>query len=194
MADNKTKAITITTDDEVYDMLTMPFGAREVMKKAKAEINKRIADRETPVDDMVITQVLALREFDNGLLLAEASSELVRVCVAQFSKDLMQQYKCDTVAKKSLAEITALNFGRILSIQKYLLGFARKDEYSDLTSKIVGVLSKELDRAQRHYLTSLQALEMGVQLPLRVNIHTHSTNIANQQAIQQVGEQTNVKG
>ena len=194
MTDNKTKAIKITSDDEVYNFLTMPFGASEVMKKAKAEINKRIANKEAQVEDMAITHAIALREFDNGILLAEASSELVRVFVAQFAKDLMQQYKCDTVAKKSLAEITALNFGRIISIQKYLLGFARKDEYSDLTSKIVGVLSKELDRAQRHYLTSLQALEMGVQPPLRLNIHTQSTNIANQQAIQQVGEQTNVNG
>jgi len=35
---------------------------------------------------------------------------------------------------------------------------------------------------------------MGLQPPLNVNIRTTTTNIANQQAIQQVGEQTNVKG
>lgn len=58
-----------------------------------------------------------------------------------------------------------------------------KESYGDLTVKILAVLSKEQDRAQRHYLTSIQALEMGLQPPMNVTVRSQIANVANQQLV-----------
>lgn len=193
MATNNQVPTRVITDEEVYRHIAMPFGEQAVMKKVKEEVVKQQNNSKEAVDNDAVSSAVMLREFSQGLLLASVTKEYIRPFIAKFSLDLQREYHCDTVAKKSLAELAALNYGRILAIQYKIRGFSEKDEYGEMTVKIIGVLSKEMDRAQRHYLTALQSLEMGVQPPLKVSIHTQHANIANNQAIQQVGEQTNVE-
>lgn len=180
--------------DAVFENIEPTYSPRTVLLKANEEIKKYRKDKDYQLTDVTLVQAMSLREFETGVLMASVLPDSFKTMASELSKKLQEEYGCTTYGKKSLAEMAALNYGRILAIQKQLMGFLEKDGYGDLTVKIIATLSKELDKAQRHYLTALQSLEMGLQPPLNVNIKTTTTNIANQQAIQQVGEQTNVKG
>lgn len=174
--------------------LGMPHEPHQVRDAALKELESSKDGKFNPGMDSPITRAMTLREFSNGILMTTAVDAQYKTFAIQMSLDLQKQYKCETVGKKSLAEVTALNYCRIIEIQRITNNFLGKDAYGDLTVKILAILSKEQDRAQRHYLTSMQALEMGLQQPINVSIKTNTANIASQQAIQQVGEQTNVKG
>jgi hypothetical protein len=180
-----------------YDKLNyvlMPFDPINVKNKALLEIEGKKVGESFESTDSFIVSAMTLQEFHHGYLMATSLGKEYRTFAVQLSRDYQKQYKCDTVGKKSLAELSAINYCRILEAQNKLDAYMSKEAYGDLTVKIMAVLSKEIDRAQRHYLTSMQALELGLQQPLTVSIRTNTANIAGQQAIQQVGEQTNVKG
>lgn len=179
--------------DTVFANIEPTYSPRTVLLKASEEVEKFRKDKDYQLTDLVLVQAMSIREFETGVLMASVLPDAFKTMASELSKKLQSEYGCTTYGKKSLAEMTALNFCRVLAVQSHLKGFLEKDGYGDLTVKIIATLSKELDRAQRHYLTSLQSLEMGLLPPMNVNIKTTTTNIANQQAIQQVGEQTNVK-
>lgn len=182
------------SDEDLYRGLSPLYSTREVLDNVNNEIAKYEKDHGYKIDSNTLVQAMSLKEYENATLMSFGLSEITKPFALQLSLDLQAQYKCDTDGKKSLAELTALNYCRVLEVQKNLFGFLKINKYSELTIKIIAVLSKELDRAQRHYITSLQSLEMGLQPPLNISIRTNTANIAGQQAIQQVGEQTNVKG
>lgn len=187
----------LPTEVDKYDRLkyiSMPFDPINVKEKALVEMEGKKAGDTFQSDNSLIVNAMTLNEFQHGYLMAIALDEKYRTFAVQLSRDYQRQYKCDTQGKRSLAELSVLNYCRVLEAQYRLDSYLGKDSYGDLTVKIIGVLSKELDRAQRHYLTSMQALEMGLQQPINVSIKTNTANIAGQQAIQQVKEQTNVKG
>lgn len=164
--------------------LHMPFEPMQVQDKALKELDDKKG--ETSFDaggESSLAQAMTLKEFDNGLLMSLGLQSIYKTFAIQLSQDLQRDYKCETAGRKSLAEVAALNHVRILDLQRHINGFLIKDAYGDLTAKIIAVLSKELDRAQRQYMTAIQTLEMGVQPPLKVNVRTQVANVANQQAI-----------
>lgn len=175
--------------------LSMPYEPFQVKKAALTEMEeKKDVALFNSAGDSPITRAMTLREFDNGLLMSLGLTDVYQTLATQLSLDLQKEYKCNTSGKKSLAEIASLNYCRVLETQRRMNSFLSKDSYGELTVKILSILSKEQDRAQRHYLTSMQSLEMGLQPAFNFSIKTNTANFASQQAIQQVGEQTNVKG
>jgi len=102
----------------------------------------------------------------------------------EFSLNLQKEYKCETQSEKSMAEIVALNFSRVLSIQDEINSYLRKDSITDIGVKYLAVMSKELDRAERHYLASLQALKMLKMPPLEVSIRTQTAIVGQNQIVQ----------
>jgi hypothetical protein len=129
---------------------------------------------------------MSLKEFDTSVLMATGLTEHIRTFAQKLSLDYQAKYKCDDVTRKSLAELSAFNYCRILDTQKRINNYLEIGTFTDIGVKYIATLSKELDRAERHYLTSIQALELGLQQPLNVSIRTNTANVANQQAIQQI--------
>lgn len=194
---NRFNLPSILSDNEgdILQYMTMQYDPRTVKRKATQELmSKKIGDELTVEPSGFLGKAMTLNEFHHGVLMGWALPETYQSFAVQLSRDYQNQYKCDSEGKKSLAELSAVNYCRILIIQRKINAYLSKNELHDLGLKYVAILSKELDRAQRHYLTSMQALEMGLQQPLTVSIRTNTANVATQQAIQQVGEQTNVKG
>lgn len=179
---------------DVLQYLTMKYDPRTVKIKASQKLlSTQVGDELTVEPSDFLGQAMTLNEFHHGVLMGWAIPESYQSFAVQLSRDYQNQYKCDSEGKKSLAELSAINYCRILIIQRKINNYLSKSDITELGLKYLAIISKDLDRAQRHYLTSMQALEMGLQQPLNVSIRTNTTNVASQQAIQQVGEQTNVK-
>lgn len=191
ISDQRSKQLTV---DEAVARIRSGYSSLAVLDSVKNEFDKQKANKAYELNQGTLTQALSLDEFKTGVLMASSLSHAKQPFSLQLSLDLQKQYKCDTVSKKALAELTALNYCRCLSLQGSIAGYLNGDSFTDMGVKYLGVLSKELDRAQRHFFTAIQSLELGIQPALNMTVRAQTANIANNQAIQQVEEQTNVKG
>lgn len=175
--------------------------------KSIEEIKKTLADSSTNLDSSYIYKqadkemgdfkspqeikpntnyykAMTLLEFDKGVLMLNTLPELHRVFALEFSKNLQTEYNCKTPSEKSVAEIISLNFVRVLSIQQKINAYLDMKTISENGIGYLNVMSKELDRAQRHYLVSLHTLKMLKMPPLAVNIRTQTAVVGQNQTVQ----------
>ena len=186
------KQVATTTPVDKYAKLAglgMPHEPAQVRDLALKELESCKDGKFESRMDSPITRAMTLREFDNGVLMSMAVDDQYKTFAIQMSLDLQKQYKCDTVGTKSLAELTSLNYCRIIEIQRRINAYLQIGEITDRGVKYLGIISKELDRAQRHYLTSIQALEVGLQPPMNMTVRTQVANVANQQMVKNQIEQ-----
>lgn len=184
MPDNK---LTKTkTADEVRDIIKksgLGFEANYVLSKVADEIGS-LKEKKEAGPETFLYKSMTLFEFDKGPLLCTSVPERFSVFALEFSKQLQQEYKCDTPSEKSLAEIVSLNFIRTLWIQDRLKAYLEIGSITDIGVKYLDVLSKELDRAERHYQGSLQALRTLRNPSFEVNIKANNAVVGQNQAVQ----------
>ena len=132
-----------------------------------------------------VYKAFTLKEFENGILLSETLKEEYRTFVIDLSRNIQKEYNCVTPSQKATAESIACAYGRILQTSSVISSYLAKGSVTDYGLKYLAIMSKELDRAQRHYTTALQTLFMLKQPPLSVTVNANTTNIANSQLIQQ---------
>jgi hypothetical protein len=129
-------------------------------------------------------KALTLHEFHHGVLLATVVPEQYRSFGIEFSRQLQKEHDCQTPSEKSLAEVTALNYIRILESQRKINNYMQMGTITDNGAKFLKIMSQELDRAHRHYLTSLQTLKSIKQPPMQLNIRTNTTVVGQNQMVQ----------
>ncbi|MBA3724767.1 MAG: hypothetical protein H0W89_07865 [Candidatus Levybacteria bacterium] len=129
-------------------------------------------------------KTFTLFEFDKGVLMSAVIPERYRTFCIDFNRNLQNEFQCETPSEKATAEVVAVNFIRTLEIQYRINVRLEHGEFGDLGIKYLAVLSKELDRANRHYLHSLQTLKMSKQPMLEVNIKTQTAVIGQNQVVQ----------
>lgn len=190
MQDNKPKP-TITVEQIKQYLLDAHIGYESdyILRQADKEITEKSKQigkggKREVTSDTNYYKAMTLFEFDKGVLLANAIPEWFKVFGLDFSKNLQTEYGCITPSEKSLAEIISLNFMRILTIQIKINSYLGLGTMSETGVKYLAVLSKELDRAERHYLASLQALRSLRMPPLEVNIKTQTAIVGQNQIVQ----------
>ena len=166
--------------------LAMPYDPDSVKGEVMKELEgKKAGDKISTDRKTDLVKAMNLREFHHGLLMAWGLKDEYQTFAVQLSRDYQAQYKCETAGRKSLAELSALNYCRILEIQRRINNVLENNTITDQGNKYIATMSKELDRAQRHYLTAMQALELGLQAPMNVSVRTQVANIATQQMVQE---------
>lgn len=180
------------TRDEIRDSIkgsSTGFDAWYILQQADKEM-KDFKEPKEIVSNTNYYKAMTLFEFDKGVLLLNSIPELHGVFALEFSKNLQAEYNCKTPSEKSMAEVVSLNFVRILETQRKIknaLG-SIKTRYD---VQYLAVLSKELDRAERHYLTSLQAIKMLRSPAFEVNIKTQTAVVGTNQIVQANNRQNN---
>lgn len=180
-----------------------------VIKEVEISL-KKSKNKEFPSSSLDDYKALSLYEFTNGLLMTDIVEEKYKTLAINMMRELQREYDCTTTAEKSLTELAALSYVRILDLQELIRSaFTReqinshrhgdcgtlRDFYSASTIstacqrtkfllKLVSILSKEHDRAYRQYITAIQMLFNLKQPPLQVNIKTQTAVVGNQQIVQ----------
>ncbi|HUD44914.1 MAG TPA: hypothetical protein VMR41_05195 [Patescibacteria group bacterium] len=186
-ADQKSlSTIPLTLDDykKAFENFHTGYDTDEVLKKAKVEAEKNRGKEKAFSSETNIYKAMSLFEFDNGSLMLNSVSEIYRTFSIDFSRNLQKEYDCRTPSEKATAELVAINFIRTLAIQRNITANLDRESYSDINIRRLEVLSKELDRANRHYLNSLQTLKMIKQPMLEVNIKTQTAIVGQNQLVQ----------
>lgn len=112
-----------------------------------------------------------------------AVPERYRTFAIDFNRNLQKEFECQTPSEKATAELVTVNFIRTLEIQHKII-WRHEQGVDEIAMKYIAILSKELDRANRHYLNSLQTLKMLKQPTLEVNIKTQTAVVGQNQIVQ----------
>jgi len=160
----------------------------QVLEQAKTEAEKYRGKKKQFSSETSIYKAMTLFDFDSGSLMLNSISDMYRTFAIGFSLDLQKEYDCKAPSEKATAELVAINFVRTLDIQFKITARLDRGEIGDIGIKYLDILSKELDRANRHYLNSLQTLKMMKQPMLAVSIKTQTAIVGQNQVVQTKNE------
>lgn len=90
--------------------------------------------------------------------LSETVSGNLKIWVSEMASELIKEYKCETMLEKSLCEIIANSYWRIISASKLMNEDLNLHCPSKEKNIYLNILSKELDRENRNYLTAINTL------------------------------------
>lgn len=155
-----------------------------VLKNVNSEMVGKSDGQEAVNPGSSLYRSLTLLEFDKGILLVSIIPEMYRTFAIDLSRKLQTEFRCDSASGKATAELAALNFVRTMEIQRRIDSCLAKNAISEVGVKYLAVLSKELDRANRHYLTAIQVLKTMNQPPLNVSVKTQTAVIGQNQIVQ----------
>lgn len=186
----KTSNKTITqvkTSEEIKDYLNRSKTAVDpdiVLQEADKEVRDNPSNKLATSFESNIFKAMTLLEFENGLLMASAIPEQYQTFGVDMLRQLQQEFHCESVSEKATAELTAVNYIRTLEIQHRITRYLAMGTLTDTGVRYLAIMSKELDRANRHYLASVQTLKMMKQSPLQLNIKTDTAIIGQNQVVQ----------
>ncbi len=129
------------------DKLLIRFksGANDV--KFNAEFKKKI------------TEALVVVSLDTHYELAQTVSPRIQPLVIDFARQIITDYGCNTASEKALAEVIAGAYSRILEYSAVLNKLTLDDHVSFILTNHYSMISKELDRANRHFISALATLQ-----------------------------------
>ena len=111
----------------------------------------------------------------NHIFLAETVSWNMQIWVAELASQLIKEYDCKTILEKSLCEIIANSYGRIISTSKLMNEDLNLKYPSKEKTPYLGILSKELDRQNRNYLTAINTLIEMKSPNMTINLNSENT-------------------
>ena len=164
--------------------LTTSYDSNEVARRADKEIREQKDGNWTGGPETTVFKAMTLNEFENGPLLITALAEQFRTFAIDLLRKLQTEYRCQTPSECALAELASLNFVRTLDVQQKMTSYFNKGSFSADGVKYLNLLSVELDRANRHFLTTINSLKMMHQPTFNFNLNTQTAVIGQNQVVQ----------
>lgn len=157
--------------DHVYRKLAklMPKSAKD--EELDSEENK------------IVDQAFVCSGFENNYSMIEAVEERYRGLIINFKRQLIQEYNCQSYSEKALVDIVVNSYARVFTYSKKFLCLKDSQYLSNERNGFLSVLSKETDRANRHFLTALETLKQFKQPEMKINVKTKNAFIAQNQQI-----------
>lgn len=180
------------SDQEVIDVLKRSSTATCDPKRILDALGKIIPewrDQEKPSKQLtekfheLATEALPIIALDTHFFVAEIVSDRYRAFAITFAKQLIEEYQCTTASEKALAQNVAGTYARILETSKTMTISTRLDYLSHDRTAYYGMLSKELDRAQRQFASSLLILKQLKSPNLEVNIKAKNAFVSQNQQV-----------
>jgi len=137
--------------------------------------------------------VVALGNIGNNSALSDSIGvREYKIMATSLCNDLIREYDCKTPSEKATAQIIANAYIRIMKYSRRLDAFNDIDYLSFEKNGFYSMISRELDRAERQYISALGILRQMKQPQMQVNIKTNTAFIADKQQLN-LNNQTNEK-
>ena len=118
---------------------------------------------------------------ENHTATMESIEERYRGMIFNLRRELVKEYNCQTYGEKALVDMAVSAYARNLSYTKRLINTIAMGHTNPGLNCFMSVMSKEIDRANRHFLTALETLKQFKQPELNFNIKTKNAFIAQNQ-------------
>jgi len=188
----------VISDDKFHkiDYLRTDYDPEDIVNRATVKLSEQASyeNGEYKVDDLTfespVFQATTLSEFDNGVLLINTVPVRYRTLGIHMLRQLQKDYNCILISERATAELVVLSYIHILELQRKLDHYLDEGSLTKTDARYYAILSKDLERATRQYLSELQMLKTLKLPPLKVNIKTNTAIVGEHQIIQ---ENQNVK-
>lgn len=121
---------------------------------------------------------------DHHVPLAETLNDnKYRTLVIELANQLVKEYECKTSSEKMLAQTAAWAYCRMLEYSYKLNGLTRLEYLSNEKNGFYSMLSKEVDRCVRQYLSAINTLKHFKQPALSVTFKAQNAFVAQNQQI-----------
>lgn len=153
---------------------------REIIRRILPKM--RIKKQKANDKDMEI-MIRAMRDFglENNITMLESIEIRYRGMTINLRKNLIKEFNCTTYTEKSLVDLAVGAFARNLSYSKKLFNIASIGHINKELNNFMSIMSKEIDRANRHYLTALETLKQLKQPELNINVKAKTAFISQNQ-------------
>lgn len=113
----------------------------------------------------------------NHIPLANTTNEELQTVIVELTNDLIEQYWCNTTLEKSICEVIANAYGKIMETSKKLNRQFWAEYLSNDGINFMRVLSQEQDRAYRNYFNAINNLIEIKKPQMNINIKTKNAYI-----------------
>ena len=153
-------------------------------KWTQAEQNGLVTLDDDDEARMLIEKAISVVNLDTHGLLAIATRENYRTFSIEFDKQLIREYGCTTASEKALVQLIVSAHVRSLQYAAELSNNTGAGKpITSTRNGLYSVLSKEIDRANRQFITGLTALKQLKAPGLTVNVKTNTAFIAQNQQV-----------
>ncbi len=109
-----------------------------------------------------------------------------------FTRQLIEEYKCDGSSQIAVAEMAASAYVRAIKIQGEMVSMPSQiDLMTPESNRYYSILSKDLDRAERHFITAVGMLKHMNTPQVSVKINTQNAFIADKQQFNKIDDKNN---
>lgn len=133
--------------------------------------------------DNNLAKAIAIFELENFNFLSASAPEEYKPLAIEFVRRIIKEYDCKTPSEIALAEIVTSAYIRQLRTAALLSTSIEADWLSTERNARMAILSKELDRAIRTYITSLTTLKQIKNPLVELNVKATTTFVAENQQI-----------
>ena len=147
--------------------------------KAKGQEKKKIGSEL----DEIITKLWMSDGLDNNFPLMRICGEFYGPLAIKCNERLIKEYDCQNAGEKALAQTIANAYVRILEYTSIMHGCREIEYLTSEKNNYYRMISKELDRAQRHFHNGLAMLKQFKSPAWDINIRAKTAFIAQNQQI-----------
>lgn len=183
----------------IMSCITFPDNKKSLIKELKKEIipvctDDNHPDREKATKKFHEKGMLLLRIFENEshVALMESVDENYRMMGKEMSDQMMQEFDCKNEAERSLAQLMVNAYIRVLDNSRRLNNELNGQNITPNRNIYIANLSKQIDRANRQYISALLTLKQLKSPNVEMNIKTNNAFISNNQQIN-VNKDENIK-
>jgi hypothetical protein len=135
------------------------------------------------------TLAVSVMSLNTHARLADTTTAKLAPLAITVAKQLIDEYRCITAAERTLAETVANAYIRTLRYAEALNDVYSQGSTSPTINRYIEVTGKELDRANRQYLTALSMLKSFNQPGVNVTFKANTAFVAQSQTINPIPNQ-----
>jgi len=147
----------------------------EILPKFTAD--KNLTSKEK---NALVVKIAYLFGLDTQIPLWESVNYRYASLATSFSENLVKEYNCNTPSEKALAQVIANAYVRIFEYSNTLESFRNRAVNTNLVG-YYSIISKELDRANRQFITALTTLKQLKAPSLELKVMVKNAFIAQNQ-------------
>ncbi len=178
----------IRTDIIAY--MNIEQDPRHVLKKIKEKlpkITRKSGFIEIPKDEdsqELFKNAMMILGLDNHQALICATKEDFRPLAIEFANSLAKEYDCKTPSEKSLSQVVVNSYIKLMeSSMRFTLGADSGEYITEDRTKYLAMLGKEMDRANRQFISALSLLKQIKSPEIRVDVKADTAFIAQNQQL-----------
>ena len=128
-----------------------------------------------------INKVSLALSLETGHMLSESIPERYRGFAIEFKNDLQKEYDCKTASEKALVDQAVNAHIRKLAYSRLMEGHNEPEWLSSEKVAFLNFYSREVDRAHRHFISTIETLRFMKQPAMKVSIKTNNAFISEKQ-------------